>query len=416
MNKVLAVARWEYIERLRSKAFLISLFLMPVILVGMGILPSVFAMRPDSETRVIGVIDRSGALATEFARRMEEYTLPDGRPNYLVQVIASGSGVNPESAIEEANAMVTRGEIEGYCIIQENVFADSLVEFRGRNVGDFRLTNRIEENLRILVSENKLASMGLDPSVMKQLRSPFSLKSVKLSATGEQEETGFERMFFTAYVFMMMLFFLILTTGQMLVRSVIEEKFNRIIEVLVSSCSSTELMAGKVLGLSALGFTQIGFWSVIGLSVSAQFSIDLIPLTHVLLLALYFILGYLFYAAIFIGLGAPVTTEQEAQQITSYLVLIVVMPIALAIPAIQTPGAQWLKILTYIPFLTPTMMALRIPIEMPTPVELVTTSAILAASAYLAMIAAGRIFRVAILATGKRPGFREILHWVRTGY
>lgn len=415
MRKVLAVARWEYIERVRSKAFLISLFLMPIILVGMGVLPSIFAMRPDQDTRTIGVIDRSGMLAAEFARRMEAYTLPDGRPNYLVQVIPPGRTDNLEPAIDEANGKVTRGEIEGYCIIGKDIHTDSLVEYRGRNVGDFRLTNRIEENLRILVSEKKLAAMGLDPSVLQQLRSPFALKSVKLSATGEQEETGFERMFFTAYVFLMMLFFLILTTGQMLVRSVIEEKFNRIIEVLVSSCSSTELMSGKVLGLSALGFTQIGFWTVIGLAVSAQFGVDLIPLSHALLLAVYFILGYLFYAAIFIGLGAPVTTEQEAQQITSYLVLIVVMPIALAIPAIQSPGAGWLKVLTYIPFLTPTMMALRIPIEMPTPLELVTTTAILAVSTYVAMIAAGRIFRVAILATGKRPGIREILGWIRTG-
>lgn len=415
MRKILAVARWEYVERVRSKAFLISLFLMPVILVGMGILPSIFAMRPDQETRTIGVIDRSGTLATEFAQRMEAYTLPDGRPNYLVEIIPPGSMDNLEPAIEEANGKVTRGEIEGYCIIGKDISADSLVEYRGRNVGDFRLTNRIEENLRVLVSEKKLAALGLDPSVLKQLRSPLALKSIKLSATGEQEETGFERMFFTAYVFLMMLFFLILTTGQMLVRSVIEEKFNRIIEVLVSSCSSTELMSGKVLGLSALGFTQIGFWTVIGLGVSAQLGLDLIPLSHALLLAVYFILGYLFYAAIFIALGAPVTTEQEAQQITSYLVLIVVMPIALAIPAIQSPSAGWLKVLTYIPFLTPTMMALRIPIEMPTPVELVTTTAILAISTYVAMIAAGRIFRVAILATGKRPGIREILEWVRTG-
>jgi len=163
----------------------------------------------------------------------------------------------------------------------------------------------------------------------------------------------------------MMLFMLIVTSGQLLVRSIIEEKSNRIVEVLVSSVSSTEIDGRKVLGLSGLGFTQIAFWALIGTAASLEFGIGFVALDNALLLIVYFILGYLFYAAIFIGVGSPLTTEQEAQQVTSYLVILLIVPIILAMPAMKDPGAMWLKILTFIPFLTPTMMALRIPIQMP---------------------------------------------------
>jgi ABC-2 type transport system permease protein len=213
----------------------------------------------------------------------------------------------------------------------------------------------------------------------------------------------------------MMLFMLIVTSGQLLVRSIIEEKSNRIVEVLVSSVSSTELMAGKVLGLSGLGFTQIAFWALIGTAASLQFGIGFVALDNALLLIVYFILGYLFYAAIFIGVGSPLTTEQEAQQVTSYLVILLIVPIILAMPAMKDPGAMWLKILTFIPFLTPTMMALRIPIQMPAAWEIVATIAIMLVSIPAAMVAAGRIFRIGILSTGKSPKIADIIRWARKG-
>jgi ABC-2 type transport system permease protein len=133
------------------------------------------------------------------------------------------------------------------------------------------------------------------------------------------------------------------------------------------------------------------------------------------LLVIYFILGYLFYAAIFIGVGSPLNTEQEAQQVTSYLIILLIFPIALALPAMKDPDALWIRILTYIPFLTPTMMALRIPIQMPSALEIVSTVLLMIVSIVIAMIAAGRIFRIGILATGKSPKLKEILRWARTG-
>jgi ABC-2 type transport system permease protein len=237
---------------------------------------------------------------------------------------------------------------------------------------------------------------------------------VKLTEKGEAEG-DFMKTFFSAYVFMMMLFLLIVSSGQILVRSVIEEKSNRIIEVLVSSCTPTELMAGKVLGLSGLGFTQIGFWSLMGLAASLQFGVEIVAPANALLLIVYFVLGYLLYAAIFIGVGSPVSTEQAAQQVTSYLVIILLVPIVMTLPAMRNPDATWIKVLTYIPLLTPTMMALRIPISMPPVHEILLTILLLIGSIVGAMVAAGRIFRIAILMTGKTPSLKEIFRWIKTG-
>ncbi len=415
MSKMLVVAKWEYLEKVKSKAFLIGLFLTPIIMVGMGILPSVLATQEDKETRVIGIIDRSGDVAREFSERMEErYKLQNGLPNYTVRPIAVGRTIDMVETVRQANNLVANGEIEGYCIVDGTAEVDSVVEYRSRSVGDFRVGVRMEETLKGIFAERRVLAMGLDPKVLKELAVNLGVRMVKLSKAGEREDAGFEKVFFSAFIFLMMMFFLIATSGQILVRSVIEEKSNRIVEVLVSSCSPTDLMAGKVLGLSGLAFTQLGFWAIIGVAASAQFGMDLINPGHALLLVIYFILGYLFYAAIFIGAGSPLTTEQEAQQVNTYLVLLLVLPMMLALPAMKDPEALWLRILTFIPFFTPTMMALRVPIQVPALWEILVTILLMILSIYVVMVAAGRVFRIAILSTGKSPRLGEILRWARS--
>ncbi len=414
MNKAFVVATWEYLEKVKSKAFLISLIMTPAMMLMFGVLPTFFAQQEENVTQAIGIVDQSGNIAPQFSERLEDrYRLPDDQPRYLVRWIREGK--TTDDLRKEADRMVFQDEIVGYLVIGNVAHGDSVIEYRAKHTGDFRLSKRVEDVLRQILTEQRIASRGLDPKLVSDLRVPLDLNPVKLSESGKEEEGGFEKVFFSAYVFLMMLFFLIFTSGQLLVRSVIEEKSNRIVEILVSSCSPTELMAGKVLGLSALGFTQLAFWGIMGLALSLQFGFDLVDPVHALLLTVYFVLGYLFYAAVFIALGSPLTTEQEAQQVNSYLVIVLVIPLVLALPAIQNPNAGWISILTYIPLLTPTMMALRIPIQMPSGLEILATILLMLVSIYGAMWTAGRIFRIAILSTGKRPSLRELVAWVRNG-
>lgn len=416
MKKALAVAKWEYLEKVKSKTFLIGLLLTPVLMIGMGVLPTYFAGQEDDRTRIVGVIDQTGELAPRFAEKLQKrYTLANGQPNYVVRVLAMGPAIDLRREVDEAGKLAAAESIDGVCVITSGVYSDSVVEFRSTSLGDFRIAGRMQEVLHDIVAEKKVLALGLDPGILKQLRIHVSVEPVKISKTGEKDSAGFETVFLSAYVFLMMLFLLIVTSGQMLVRSVIEEKSNRIVEILVSSCSPTDLMAGKVLGLSGLGFTQMAFWALIAVVVALQFGVSIIDPGNAALLVVYFILGYLFYAAVFIGAGSPLNTEQEAQQVTSYLVIVLILPLALALPAMKNPDALWLKVLTYIPFLTPTMMALRIPIQMPSVMEIVATILLMVGSIYLAMVAAGRIFRIGILLTGKSPKLIEILRWARNG-
>lgn len=409
MKKTIIVAKWEYLEKVKSKAFLIGLFLTPMIMLGVGILPGLLAGKEDSETKVVGILDPSGEIGSLLAKRLEEYKLSNGDPNYLVRLLA-GSGSDLDSVSRDADRAVASGELDAYILLPSG--SDTTCEYHSRAAGDFRLMARLQEHLRAILAERRLVKRGIDPDIVRELEVSLNIKAVKVTPTGEKEETGFVETFFSAYIFVMAMFFLIFTSGQLLVRSVLEEKSNRIIEVLVSSCSSSELMAGKVLGLSAMGLTQMGFWGLVGLAAVSQFgSTVLPPVEHILFMVVFFILGYLFYSAVFIAVGTPVTTEQEAQQISGYLVLFVILPVVLVIPVMKTPDAAWVKILTFIPVLTPTFMALRIPVQMPPVTEVIASIVVLALSTYVMMMVAARIFRVAILATGKRPSLKELLYW-----
>jgi ABC-2 type transport system permease protein len=412
-GKAFQVARWEYIEKIKSKAFLISLFLMPMIMLGMGILPGILASRADTESKVIGIIDQSDEVIQPLSKIMEErFKLPNGEPNYMFRSITADGDFAKAKMV--ADSLVVSNQIEGYLVIGKAYMNDTTLEYRSENVGNFRVIERLTRAIRDIVVERKLLSRGLSRALAKELTSPIELKTIKLSKTGEEEEAGFEQVFFGAYIFMMMMFFLVMTSGQLLVRSMLEEKSNRIVEVLMSSCSANDLMAGKIIGLSGLGLTQLAFWGLIGLAISLKFTLTVVSLSGALILFVYFVLGYLLYAAIFVAAGAPVSTEQEAQQLTSYLTIILILPIVLAIPVMQNPNSLMVKILSFVPLITPTMMAMRIPIQMPSVMEIVGTVVVLAASAFGAMWAAGKIFRTTILAYGKRPSLGELIRLVRS--
>jgi len=411
--KYLDVAKWEFLEKVKSKAFIISLVLMPLIMVVFGFLPGLLASKPDDKTIAIGVIDETGKILAPLSERLDEkYKLPDGRPNYVLRNLKDDLSLDEMKA--RATKLVASKQIDGYFYIPATVYDSGRVEFRAENVGNIRISERFSRTMEEVIVEQRLVSRGFDPSQIKKLMADINVKSIKISEEGEEKESGFLETFFSAYIMIMMLLFLVLTSGQLLIRSVVEEKSNRVIEVLLSSCSAQDLMAGKILGLSALGIMQMLIWGVIGLGIAMKTGADIFSLETVLLSAVYVILGYLLFSAIFVAAGSPVTTEQEAQQITSYVSLILVFPIVLAVPAMQNPDSMLIRVLSFVPLLTPAFMVLRIPIQMPATWEILSTIGILILSSVFMMWAAGKIFRTAILVYGKRPTIPELIRWIRT--
>ncbi len=412
MNKKLAVAKWEFIEKIKTKAFLISLILTPIIMVVFGVLPGLLASKPDENPVTIGIIDETNSIIDPLAKKIDEkYKLPNGQPNYIIKNLRGGGDFEEQRA--KANKLVADKDLEGYFHIPATVIDSGKIEYRAENVGNFRVQERFSRTIEEVVIEKRALSQGYDPAKIKKLMADIDVKSIKVSGKGQEKESGFLETFFSSYVIIMMLMFLVLTSGQLLIRSVVEEKSNRLIEILMSSCSANDLMVGKIIGLSGLGVVQVLLWASMAFAVSIKFQTSIFQMDIFLIALVYFLLGYLLYAAIFVAAGSPVTTEQEAQQITSYVSLTLVFPMVLAVPIMQNPDSTLVKILSFIPVLTPTFMVMRLPIQMPATWEILGTIGVLMLSVWGMMWAAGKIFRTAILIYGKRPTIPELIRWLR---
>ena len=410
--KAFQVAMWEFMEKVKSKAFIISLVLMPVIIAGMAILPAMLATKVDEEPIQIGIIDNTQKLVQLLSEKLDhDFRLKNSQPNYILRNLLEGRTL--EEARKEANKLVASDEIEGYFLIPGTAFDSGKVEYRAKNVGNFKIQERFSRAIEQVIIENRLVSRGFDTELIRKLTAGIDVKSIKISEKGEESESSFGETFAKSYIGLLMLIFMVLTSGQLLVRSMVEEKSNRVIEVLLSSCTPRDLMAGKILGLSGLGILQMLVYAFMGLALALKTNTNLLQPEYFILTLLYAILGYLFYAAIFVAAGSPATTEQEAQQITAYISMLLVAPFALMMLVMQNPNSLIVKVLSYIPLLTPSIMVLRVSIQMPSIWEILATVALMIVSTMAMMWVAGKIFRVAVLSYGKRPTLPELYRWVR---
>jgi ABC-2 type transport system permease protein len=411
-SKALQVALWEFMEKVKSKAFIISLVLMPIIIGAMAILPAVFASKEDNEPIQIGIIDGTQKLVQPLSEKLNrEYRLKNDQPNYILR------NISIDKSIEEARAsgvkFITADDLEGYFSIPATVFDSGKVEYRSKNVGNFKVQERFSRAIEQVITEMRLSSHGLDTALIQKLTARVEIKSIKISEKGEESESSFGETFAKSYIGLLMLIFMVLTSGQLLVRSMVEEKSNRVIELLLSSCTPRDLMIGKILGLSGLGILQMLVYASMGIALALKTDMNLLQPEYFAFTLVYAILGYVFYAAIFVAAGSPATTEQEAQQITAYISMLMVAPFALMMLVLQNPNSLIVKVLSYIPVLTPSVMVLRISIQMPSTWEILATIVLMIVSTVLMMWVAGKIFRVAILSFGKRPTLAELFRWVR---
>jgi ABC-2 type transport system permease protein len=180
---------------------------------------------------------------------------------------------------------------------------------------------------------------------------------------------------------------------------------------LISSCTSEQLLAGKILGLSALGLTQIIIWSLIGMTLVGGAVIPPAAFDNILIMLVYFITGFVFYTTIFVGIGSIVTTEQEAQQMTTYISLILILPVVVAMPAIQNPESMMVKVMSYIPLTIPSIMLLRFKIAPVPLIDIIITLSIMFVSTIVTLKIAAKIFRIGILSYGKKPTIKELIQW-----
>jgi len=310
-RKLAAIAWWEYSEKIRSKAFLVSLILLPAIIVALVIVPTAFVSGSEGETREIGMLDETGLYTATFRALLEARSSPDdGKPDFRLVDLPYHDSADIYPAVVFADSMVARGELSGYFVLRSPVGGLVNAEYRAGSVGGARLAEQLTPVLREAVTAVRLRERGIDPGLVVELGRSVRVRTLALSREGGFRETAFEKVFFSVYMYMMMLFFIIMTSGQLLVRSMLEEKSSRIVELLLSSVPPRDIMGGKIIGLGALGLTQLGTWWVVA-TVAAHFSgLPILPIGNALLMTVYFVLGYMLYAAVFVTAGAPLSTEQ----------------------------------------------------------------------------------------------------------
>lgn len=412
IKKVFEISKWEFLEKVRTRAFILSLIITPALVILISIGGTFLSASQEESTKAIGILDSSMTFYPSLSKILENYKLSNGQPAYIVLNLfqpAEDLNQNMKSADNE----VTGGILAGYLLLQIKDNDSLNAEYRSKNAGNFKDVQRIEnaiEEVRLRIS---LIQIGINPDLIKSAVKKINVSEITVKEGKEAQKSDFLTDFLSSIIFIMLLLMMIIYSGQMLVRSLVEEKSNRLIEILVSSCTPEELMAGKIIGLSALGLFQMLIWACIGMALAGSSMIPVSAFNNILIMLVYFVLGFLFYTALFVGIGSIVTTEQEAQQITSYLSLILVLPIAVSATAISNPDSVFVQVLSYIPLTIPAVMLLKINVVNVSTIEIMSTILIMIASIYITIFVASKIFRIGILSYGKKPGFKELISWIR---
>jgi ABC-2 type transport system permease protein len=437
MSKFWVILKREYTQVVKKKSFLIMIFLTPVLMGGFMILPALLVQKEASSSEMLAVIDRGELeIGDQFAESLSRYTLESsGEPSYAVTEVfrITPDDENRFQNVYDSLTLEIRDKNLKYILVvkPDAHLADSNL-YLVTNANDFIAINRFEARLSRILSTHRLKqsdiNLPIDSVLLLTQNVDLAMKDTKGLAI------PFQVKYFGALIFVMIMYMMIITYGATLMRSVIEEKSSRIIEVLISSVTPFQLMFGKIIGLGLAAFTQVAVWVVIGLvlffaSNSAAIEVDpaisRIAFNPVIVafFVLYFVAGYVLYSALFALIGSIVNSDKEAQNFIFPITITLILPVMVGIGVVKDPYATWVLVMSYIPFITPSMMLMRIIFLAPTATEYSFFSGILAEATlgFLVVVAAtfftvwvtAKIFRVGILMYGKRPTLPEIIRWVR---
>ncbi|TFH01186.1 MAG: ABC transporter permease [Calditrichales bacterium] len=318
-----------------------------------------------------------------------------------------------------ADSLLLQNILNSYLVFPMNVYRSSIVEYHSLNPGELLESERLHKIINEVIIQARLREADVNEKQISLWLKPVKLTTFQLRAQGPTE-WDFYIEFYGAVIGVVLLFMAIFTSGGFLFSSVLMEKSNRVIEILLSYASSLQIMAGKIFGLGFLGLMQVLIW----LSITAVFvffnlfqagQISYLNVENAFYFLHYFSLGYLLYAAIFVAIGAIFSSEQEAQQVNIILRTIAVVPVLLVFLFLKEPDSRIITILSYIPLLTPYFMILKISqFGIPLAADVYATSIILLVSIIGMVFFAARIFRIEILMYGKKFTFREVMQLMRS--
>jgi ABC-2 type transport system permease protein len=423
MQKILKIAQREYIEVVRTKTFILSILMTPaiiaiVVFINSRTQRSITGPRPP---RTVVVADLSKQLTDQIKASFDQYNVSNPQRQILVQELYTDS-----SSDEPAKQKVRNGQLDAYIVLDEDTVegAGKIHSFtRGTNIAELDLLSTVENLLNSAVVNRRCKLRDVSPELLAELRRRVPAERVDIGSPSQQKSLKEGEQIaktMVPFFFMFLMFMGIFGMGQHMLTSVIEEKNSRVMEVLLSAVSPFELMAGKIVGLAGISLTVIALWTAAACGtvyygaahwwdVNIELPAEILPY-----FVIYFVLGFLMFSSILAGIGSVCNTLKEAQSLMMPITFIFILPMVAWFNLAQRPDGLLARVLSFLPPLTPMVMTLRLASNPPPSFLEVSASIILLAAFVPAVMwVAAKVFRTGILMYGKRPGFWEVLRWLR---
>lgn len=426
MRKMLTVMKREYVTRTKSKGFIIATVAMPLLIIVLVFAPAVLAVLQTGDQQKIAVIDMTGVIYPKLAESLDD-TIASGERLYAFEKIDI-----PASALaqeqEKLRSDIQSGNLNGFVVIPPDVFERNNIEYYAKNVSNFTRNRELRNAMSGIVQEVRVRERGLSPELVSELTRRVDLETFRVGKGGEEQKDAGQT-FILTFVLVMFLYVSLIAYGATVMQAVTEEKSSRVVELVVSSVKPFQLMAGKILGIGAVGLTQFLIWSATAAVISAyagaiigmfstgqsasSFAIPQIETAVLLYFVLYFVLGYILFATLYAAVGAIVNSQEEAQQLQFPVIMLLIVPLILMNFVIRSPNSTMSVVLSHFPFFSPILMFTRIVVDIPSFAEILLSFAIMIGAIAAMIYLVGKIFRVGILMYGKRPTLPEVLKWLR---
>jgi ABC-2 type transport system permease protein len=432
MHNTWLIVRREYLERIRSKAFIIMTLLMPVFMASTILIPAMLSDMKSGGTRHIVLVATNSEIAEAVKLQLiapqqpnNQAPQPQAEPGLSSQKpLAPHYAIDLDSNTTDAERIslrqqITDGKIDGFLWLTDSDLTSRKVVYNARDVTDFGESIELRNAVQSAMVKRQLAQKGMSDAEVETLLKPIDLDSIRIEK-GKEGASGIS-VFLVSFTMVMLLYVNVLVYGFAVMRSIIEEKSSRILEVLLSSVTAKQLLAGKIIGVGAVGLTQTMVWLLVGLafslpglaaSHSMMFNIH-IPMAGMVAFAVFFILGYFLYSTMYAALGAMVNSDQEAQQVQWPAMLPIIFAIVLSTPVLQHPNSPLAFWTSMVPFFAPILMFVRIMVETPPAWQIILCVALMLLTTWGLLGLSSRIYRVGILMYGKRPTLPDLRRWLK---
>lgn len=413
MRNMLLIAKREYLEQVRGRAFRMTTIGLPALfalIVGVGYLSSLGL----GANRHMAIV----ASNAELADRIRDRIVGDKEAKARVDVIVPGTEVERAELVKE----VARQKLDGVLWIDTPPGKEPTASYTSTSAGDFITTARLKSALTHAMLDTRLTESGMPQTAADALVDGVPIETYQVKKDGSVVKSNARASFWKGYVMAILLSMTTMIYGMNVARSIIQEKTSRIFEVMLAIARPADLLAGKLIGVGAVGLTQIAIWLVAGAVIlfspfaaalmTGEFAVHF-TWTEAILFPVYFVLGYLLYSSLFAGLAATCETEQELQMYMPLAAAPTWLSFALIILIINDSNSVWSIAASLFPPIAPIIMFLRMAAEIPPAWQFAVSIGLMVLSIWAVLWVSTRLYRVGILMYGKRATLPELLRWIR---